>query len=443
MQIKKQGYTEDDVICFKCIEDHALRVLIKSEGTQRTCVLCGQKNTGVTIEEFAKIIDPVFRTHFGHGKFVRQYDPDHDNSYYEEQQGDDLSWVLQELLRQELDCEDALVHTLEDIDPYNPQDGEEPFYDSAVCYQSIPVDVGELYGQWNAISDDLKKRRRFFSNTAKEFFDWLFEGLEDLWLYAEDLTPDLSATNERNKLERLGVVIEWPAGTTIFRGRRADNIADYTRILLNPHVELSPPPSNHTIAGRMNPNGVSLFYGALKERTCLAEMRSSIGSHIVVACFETSKTLRIFDFTRLDKAYSGGKVLSYFQEDFEKQVSRQKFRRQLHRIISQPILPGHEGEYLITQVLAEYLAYVRESNFDGVLFGSTQHEGGINIVLFPKSYSEEADMLTQFSVKQVKKSAKLYRTRKITYDTPRLDFSLIDDTVYLHHDHEDNDGWGA
>ncbi|WP_373463006.1 RES family NAD+ phosphorylase [Acinetobacter colistiniresistens] len=46
---------------------------------------------------------------------------------------------------------------------------------------------------------------------------------------------------------------------------------------------------------------------------------------------------------------------------------------------------GHEDEYLITQVLAEYLAYMHPENFDGISFKSTQSENGSNIVLFPKT----------------------------------------------------------
>lgn len=189
----------------------------------------------------------------------------------------------------------------------------------------------------------------------------------------------------------------------------------------------------------MNPDGVSVFYGALDVETCLAEMRSSIGGHIVVAEFQTTKPLRLVDFRRLERAW-GGKESSYFQSDYKAQAGRSHFLRRLHRLISQPIIPGHESDYLITQVLAEYLGHVREKNFDGLLFTSTQRKGGTNIVLFPKRYSDEDKMLERFSLRVAKKTAKLYRTRGIEYDMEELKYvSLRGGEIHVYSLHGDDD----
>lgn len=439
MAHEKSKYDEDDAICVECIEDHDLRELIKAEGSKGKCALCGNENMSVTIKELAEIIDPYIREHFAHGKYERRYGSGDDDGYWEEQQGEDLSYVMQEMLGQSLDCEEALINALIEADPYDPSDGDESFYDETVNYEETPVYIGDLYEKWNAISDELKTQRRFFSDRAREFFDWLFDEVESLWLYAKGGEIDFSGAGDKKKPHKLGVIHEWPAGASVYRARRADTMDDFTRILLSPQRELAPPPSRHARGGRMNPEGVSIFYGTLDEPTCLAEMRSSIGGYIVVGRFETSKALQILDFGRLDEAYWDGKQLSYFQPDFEKQVARRKFRRNLHRLISQPVMAGHENDYLVTQVLAEYLAHVRNQNFDGLLFTSTQREGGTNVVLFPKQGGGDDNMLDRFSLKYVKDSAGLYQTKKIEYDIPKLDFFFIDDKVHLHHDHDDED----
>jgi hypothetical protein len=434
---KKSKYDENDAICVECIEDHGLRDLIKTEGSKRICVLCGNKNMSVTIKELADIIDPYIREHFTHGGYERRYGAGDDDGYWEEQQGEDLSYVIQEILGQSLGCEEALISALIETDPYDPKDGEEAFYDETVNYEETPVYIGDLYEEWNAISNELKAQRRFFSDRAREFFDWLFDEVESLWFYGGEV--DFSDAGGKKKPHKSSVIHQWPAGTSVYRSRRADTADDYTRILSFPQTELAPPLSRHARVGRMNPEGVSIFYGALDEPTCLAEMRSSIGGYIVVGRFETSKALHILDFSRLDNTYWDGKQLSYFQPDFEKQIARRKFRRSLHRLISQPVIAGHEHDYLITQVLAEYLAHIRKQNFDGLLFASTQHEGGTNVVLFPKQYGKDDDILSRFSLKYVKDSAGLYRTRKILYDIPRLDFFFVKDEVHIYHDHDDDD----
>src|SRR6202040_2120908 len=95
---------------------------------------------------------------------------------------------------------------------------------------------------------------------------------------------------------------------------------------------------------------------------------------------QTTKPLRMIDFTRLEQSYGEG--LSYFQPDFTEETERRKFIRRLHSLISQPVVPGREADYLITQTMAEYLAHVHKEPFDGILFKSVQRAGGINVVLF-------------------------------------------------------------
>jgi hypothetical protein len=442
----KKTYDEDDAVCIDCIEDDALRELVRSEGKKQVCVECGEKNTAVSIKDLAAFIDPYMREHYRPGPYERRYGPGDDDSYREEQQGEDLSYVVQDVIGQYFEFNDALVDALIDNDPADIGDGGEPFYASDINYVQTRVYVGHLYDEWRAISSELKTERRFFSDRARKFFDWLFAGIEDLWFYEPKDDPDFTPLSERKKL---GVIQEWSTGTVLYRTRRADTREDYTRLVLKPAVELAPPPSKYARAGRMNAEGVTIFYGALDAETCLAEMRSSIGGYTVLGRFETTKPLRVLDFSRLDKAYWDGKPLSYFQSDFDEQVTRRKFRRRLHKLISEPVIPGHEDKYLITQVLAEYLAYVRNPNFDGLLFASTQYESGTNVVLFPKhndialeNESESGSTLGRFPLKYVDDSVEIYRTKGIKYDVPKVDHFLVDDKVHLHnrdYDEDDDD----
>lgn len=438
----EKTYHEDDAVCVDCIEDEALRELVRAEGHDHTCVECGETNTAVSIKDLAALIDPYIREHYEPGPYEPQYGSVDDDSHWEEQQGDDLSHVVQDIVGQYFEFNDTLVGALIDNDQADISDGDEPFYASDINYVETRVYVGHLLAEWRAISSELRKERRFFSDYARQFFDSLFAGIEDLWFYVPKNDQDFAPSSEQKKH---GVIQEWPAGTMLYRTRRADTWEDYTRLVLKPTVELAPPPSRYARVGRMNAEGVAIFYGALDAETCLAEMRSFIGGYTVLARFETNKALRVLDFSRLDKAYWDGKPLSYFQDDFNEQVARREFLRRIHKLISEPVIPGHEDEYLITQVLAEYLAYVRSPNFDGLLFASTQCEGGTNVVLFPKhadaALENESDStLMRFPLKYVDDSVEIYRTRGIKYDIPKVDFFLKDGRVHLYdRDYEEDD----
>ena len=137
------------------------------------------------------------------------------------------------------------------------------------------------------------------------------------------------------------------------------------------------------------------------------------------------------DFRVLEKTW-GYKPLSYFQHDFQAQMERYEFLRRLHRLISQPVVPGYDSEYLITQVLAEYLPHVRTPKFDGVVFASTQYQGGANVVIFSQATA-------QFPVSYVVDSAAVYKTAGIEYTTKKLGFYKGKDgeiEIYSHHDDE-------
>jgi len=140
-------------------------------------------------------------------------------------------------------------------------------------------------------------------------------------------------------------------------------------MLDDPLKHIGPPPPADARAGRMNAEGVSVFYGSLKEKTCLAEMRPAIGNDIALIELETTRKLRVLDFSRLDEARSS-RNLSCFQPDFQAESARRLFLRLLHALIAQPISPGRESDYLITQTMAEFLSHVAKSSFDGIMFQS-------------------------------------------------------------------------
>jgi hypothetical protein len=62
------------------------------------------------------------------------------------------------------------------------------------------------------------------------------------------------------------------------------------------------------------------------------------------------------------------KRLSYFHPTFTEESAKRSFLQRLHVEISNPVIPGRESDYVITQTMAEYLAHVHNNPFDGIVF---------------------------------------------------------------------------
>lgn len=251
--------------------------------------------------------------------------------------------------------------------------------------------------RWEHTLDELKHGRRFFSPAARALFSDVFHGIEEL-----------------RAGPRQPVVKTLRAGTRLYRARICPSRAALKDFFAAPMKEIGPPPREQARAGRMNADGVVVLYAAKDSETCLAEMRPAIGNETAVICLELTQPLRVLDFTRLEAARSR-KSLSYFQPDFRNQLELHAFLRHLHKLISQPVVPGHEVDYLITQTMSEYLAHVHEKPFDGVLFASAQRAGGVNVVLFPQPDLLSNDPAAIYRAKYVDGSIKLISTNAIRY----------------------------
>lgn len=427
-------------ICFECIEDEHLQPTVESEGVPLLCESCGaEENNAFSYARLGKELEPVIREHFQLGPTIRKF-YDNDKEGWE-QEGDPLSYIVSEVLRQDVRDPDALVSAISDAEVYRPGDGDGPFYDSTSLYVRRRATTQAWAAEWQYLRDELAHRRRFFSDGARTLFDRLFEDVAELKIFDQESETWLPVINEL------------PTGNQILRARVVRSDAELKTFLCAPAHELGAPAADKAPAGRMNAAGIAVFYGAMSSETCLAEMRPALGGRVLVGAFQTTQTLRVLDFKRLEAARL--EELSFFDPRYADQRDRAAFLRRLHGLISRPVVPGREDEYLITQTLTEYLAHVHRPAFDGVIFQSVQHEGGANIVLFgrdgfapmsdvfaevatelpmftPPAPIGEAPATVVFPVEYVADSAKLYVTRSIEYSHDELHFSIADDRLFVH-----------
>lgn len=325
---------------------------------------------------------------------------------------------------------------------YYPGDGDDAFFDETSLYVRRKATPHELTHEWQHLQEDLAHRRRFFSASAQILFNKLFESVEELEVW--DAETDT----------RQPVLRDVPTVTAVFRAREVKSEAQLRDIVQHPARELGAPQPGLSTGGRMNANGIVVFYAAMDRETCLAEMRPPLGGKVLIGEFRTTQPLRVLDFQRLEQARPS--ELSYFDPQLASERERAVFLRRLHALISRPVVPGRELDYLITQTMAEYLGRVHQPALDGVMFRSVQRAGGVNIVLFGRDgfevaappQGETADPVpmlplplpgpaapaSSFRPSSSPTSAKLLVTRSIEYQHHEAWFTVHEGDVLVHDD---------
>lgn len=400
-----KDFVADNSVCHNCIDDYGLKLIVLDKGVSALCCICKTRNDGLSIRDLARTIDPFIREHFTIGEFYPYYDSEGDfvENY---QEGQSIDSLLVEMIG-EVEFSFALITSLIEGDSYDRTEGEEPFYVVGMKYEQERRRWEERdTGEWAQITSDFKKKHRYFNARAKNFFDFLFSDLDKLLAYDD------------NKV-LTSVVKTLPKDTPFWRARNCSTAADVELYCGEPSKYLCPPPPGTARAGRMNADGISVFYGARDEQTCVSEMRPSIGSRTLVGLFYTKRELRILDFSLLEKGFDSR--LSYFTADFISKRSKQSFMRNLHRLISQPVLPGRESDYIITQVLSEHLAQICVPQINGLMFRSSQKKGGINVVLFldqdpPQGPELSPDPHFGMPIRYSGDQCQLYETRSVAFE---------------------------
>lgn len=395
-------------VCWDCVSDEHLKAIIREKGVVQPCSECDTSTRkALTAEDLAELLDPILQEHYAPGEEVQQFGDN--DAHWWEQECDPLSHIVQVALDEDISFYDKIVDALIENDGARPQDGEEPFFSNEINYVHTRLVAYRLQDSWDFVTEDLKHNKRFFSAAAKELFDDLFSDIETrkYWDVAQR--------------ENVTVVRELPEGAELLRARLCDSNEEVKNALKDPLKNIGPPPPALARANRMNVDGVAVFYGALESETCLAELRPSIGGEAAVITVRTTKALRLLDFTKIKDS---GRALSCFQPDFNYQAEKNVFLRQLASLISQPVRPGRESDYLITQTMAEYLGHVHSKPFDGLLYRSVQKNGGTNIVLFPQP---KGDTDSAFPIAYVADSIKFFGTLGIEYEHFERRLGVLDD----------------
>ena len=360
---------EPQYVCHACIGDKFLAEQVEEEGTREECTYCRATNTAFTLADLSNRIHRVLEEHF---EPIPEDDPP-------EQFGQglyDTEAVIKEVARLEqniaADVREYLFNKLDAT--VNVAEREENPSSQGMLYVKREPDTSGLRLAWWDFKEEIRSRARFFGATPAATLDKIFENLASL-----------------RTLQGNSVVREMKPGDrdgSFWRARIAHSGPEIKSILETLSSQLGPPPSDKATGGRMNAEGIPVFYGALEEETCVSEVRAPVGSFVVLVKFDLLNPIRVLDLNALSNAYAD---FSHFDPNYIEKRSRERFLEELVGEMSRPVMPHEEArEYIATQIVSEFLANRVEPRLHGIVFSSAQTGGGgHNIVLFDGARSVE------------------------------------------------------
>lgn len=363
-------------ICYSCVGEDYLNLQIKRGGTKRKCDYCGRHDKSYLVGTLAERVEKAFLQHY------KRIQP-----------------TPLEVMLLEKDIEDWTLNSNHTVDAIKE-----------AC--DIPVQAANdvqkiLQDKYADYEDFISGNESKFSNESryseKELYDYLdvkkWEDLErkikykvrffndELRNFLTDLFTDIDKLKTKNNLPVVIVAGPGKELNTLYRARMFQSEEMLKKAIKKPDVELGPPPSKLATAGRMNPQGISVFYGAMEQCGAISEVRPPVGSNVLVAQFKIIRQLKLLNLETLKDVWTGGSI---FDNKYISQLEHADFLRWLCYRFAEPIMPDDEPfDYLATQAVAHFLENEITDPIDGIIYPSAQTSQAeykfSNIILFHKS----------------------------------------------------------
>ncbi|WP_313316178.1 RES family NAD+ phosphorylase [Stutzerimonas nitrititolerans] len=368
-------------ICSDCIGEQYLSNDVAATGVVAKCDYCDQTEATWELEQLAARIETAFEDHYTRtadqpDSWQERMLADRESRYEWFRDGQPTVEAFQDAAEVELAVAQDVQSILDDkyacYDP-SDMDGETEF--SAECHYEEKGASDEAWQEeWRSFEQAIQREARFFSRSAAAHLTEVFGRIDSLKTTSKQpLVVDAGPQYALNHL---------------FRARVFQSEEPLMNALCRPDLELGPPPARYAAAGRMNAQGISVFYGATSLHSAIAEVRPPVGSRVAVARFNILRPLRLLDLTALENACDTGSI---FDPTLKDRLERVAFLRSVGKRMTRAVMPDDQAlDYLATQAIADFLATENEPALDGIVFQSAQAKEGHNVVLFHKASKVEA-----------------------------------------------------
>lgn len=320
-----------------------------------------------------------------------------------------LGEVIADFAERCFDHEGLVVDSSQVFDPVDPEslistlledavDVRVLDYVSAILTEYLPDDQDwfepfdmdledQLEYEWTRFDERVKHESRLLSppqgERAVSAPEHNYEFVRSLLVFAED---------------RAGLIRELPKGSKLYRARISRDARALEREAReSPATVLGPAPLDRVSAGRMNAQGVAMFYVAEDAETASAEVAShSPYDEAVVGTFILQQPLRVLDLTRVPPRRS---LFDDARDDGDDRLASLSFYRDR---ITRPVIldDQHPVDYAASQLITEAFRWWTDPPLDGIAYPSRVRAGGVNLVLFfgdPKWFETEGVPASRFS----------------------------------------------
>lgn len=383
-------------LCHNCVSDKYLKSFILKNGETKLCCFCKNKRKSINLEYLANWIDNIFQDNY---RSVPIQEIINNPQNIKSISGLNPETIIGEIF---LGCNKKISSQIYQYlkNKRTNSSCQNPI-DYNLTLKELPINSDQYSKLWLEFREKIIKSERYFYSQGKEKLDKLFQFLLS---YCSDENIEILKEIESN--ENL---------STIYRARYASNNDILEKILNNPIKQLGHPELCNTRNGRMNPIGISFFYGAYCEKTCVSEIRPPVGGIVVLGTFEITSQCTLLDLTEIKSNYP-----SMFDPKFLEKIIDIKFVEKFTNEISKPILPEDENlEYIPTQAVTEFISNHLEQKIDGIIYPSIQTDRvGKNIVIFNPLIIEN-----EFNYKKNKSTIlKLIKVKKVKiyYSEPKF-----------------------
>ncbi|PKD43696.1 RES family NAD+ phosphorylase [Rhodohalobacter barkolensis] len=215
-------------------------------------------------------------------------------------------------------------------------------------------EADSLEKEWEAFANEIKTNNRFFIGESINL----------------DLLKDLFRVHTK----------AYKKGKLFYRGRISKEKGYQKEKMGKPPIELSE-------SGRANPIGIPYLYLSTEKETVLYESRATHSDFVTIAEFRLiADNMKVLRLRRIDD------LSPFMAEDgLENYLKYKNYLKRLEHELSRP-LRTHDNkmlDYLPTQYLCEY---VKSLGYDAIEYGSSLHDGGINLAVFDDSKLEITDI---------------------------------------------------
>ena len=361
--------SNDDPVCSNCIGEEYLKLQIEASPSVTECAFCGTdaKRT-LSVSEIAAFVSNMLEEHFqptasepdGLELMAVKYG---DEDWY--QDGTPLKELLEESVVVSASLAEAIADEL--IDDWFDWSTHEHTHGDNPHFEEARADTSDLGSAWFAFENRLLRESRLLDAGGLAMLESIFGPAVDDQSRNGSVITELTPGEDNAKF---------------FRARFFVDDQGLHEALRDPEAQLGPPPSELALAGRLNAHGISVFYGAFSTEVAVCEIRPPVGSNLLVGEFHPVVPMRLLDLSKLREVIVSS---SLFDPATKNRYARTAFLKELIERITSPVLPHRTAhEYLVTQIIADYLANHPSLRLHGIIYPSTQagKTDSHNVMLF-------------------------------------------------------------